>query len=297
MQLILRLMLGLVLLFGLATANGKLAAAQSGDDLLPEQGAVKVKAILQQVISALGGAAYLNVHDSDCDGQLVQFGHNDEMMGNTPFHELWVLPAKNRIEYIRKGDNTIAGFLMGADGLSIMKGGTLITVFDGDKGWILDKAGVSDQPEDVTKNFTEQVKFGMNNMLRSRMNESGIEFRYIGTDLVDLKETEWVEISDRDHHTYRMAVDKLTHLPLRWVIATRNPETRERTEVITSYSQFIPSDGVQTPLNVERAQNGRKISQVFFKGCKYNSNLSPELFTRASLEQRSSQTAKRGGKK
>jgi len=30
----------------------------------------------------------------------------------------------------------------------------------------------------------------MNNMLRSRMNEDGVEFRYAGTDIVDLKEVE-----------------------------------------------------------------------------------------------------------
>jgi hypothetical protein len=207
-----------------------------------------------------------------------------------------LLPSKDRVEYISKGQHTVLAFLLGVDDLSISHGGVLITVFDGDQGWILDKSGVIDQPEDVTKNFAEQVKSGMNNMLRSRMNEDGVEFRYAGTDIVDLKEVEWIEFSDRDHRALRMAVEKSTHLPLRWVVEKRDPETRERTEIATSYTQFISLDGVLTPLSITRTQNGRRVTQTYLSSCKYNSNLSPQLFTRASLEQRSAEIAKKGYK-
>ena len=217
-------------------------------------------------------------------------------MGFTSYRDLWLLPSKDRVEYISKGQHTVLAFLLGVDDLSISHGGVLITVFDGDQGWILDKSGVIDQPEDVTKNFAEQVKSGMNNMLRSRMNEDGVEFRYAGTDIVDLKEVEWIEFSDRDHRALRMAVEKSTHLPLRWVVEKRDPETRERTEVATSYTQFISLDGVLTPLSITRTQNGRRVTQTYLSSCKYNSNLSPQLFTRASLEQRSAEIAKKGYK-
>jgi hypothetical protein len=286
----------LAVIFGLAASYGTSATAQSGQDLMPEESAAKAKSLMQQAITALGGRAFLNVHDSDCSGRIAQFGHNNELMGFTSFRELWVLPAKNRVEYISKSQNTIAGFLLGADGLSITHGGILITVFDGDQGWMIDKAGVSDQPEDVIKTFTEQVKSGMNNMLRSRMNEDGVVLRYAGTDLLDLKEVEWIEISDKDQRSFRMAIDKARHLPVRWVVSVRNPETRERSETATSYTQFLSIDGVQTPLSVSRAQDGRQVSQVFFTGCKYNSNISPDLFTRGALEQRYSEVAKKGYK-
>ena len=295
MRLIFRTIACLVLFFGLATVHGK-PAAQPGQELLPEQSAAKAKAVLQQVITALGGSAYLNVRDSDCEGRVAQFGSSGDLMGFAPFHDLWLLPAKNRVEYISKGEHNILSYVLGVDGLSITHGGALITVFDGDHGWMLDKSGVSDQPEDVTKNFVEQVKSGMNNMLRSRMNEDGVELRYAGTDIVDLKEVEWIEFSDRDHRALRLGVEIFTHLPIRWVISKRDPETRERTEIATSYTQFISRDGVLTPLSITRAQNGRRVSQVYLSSCRYNSNLSPQLFTRAALEQRSAEVAKKGYK-
>ena len=296
MQLIFRAMACLVLVFGLATARGKLVAAQPAQELLPEQSAAKAKAVLQQVIGVLGGSAYLNVRDSDCEGRVAQFGSSGDLMGFTSFRELWVLPAKNRVEYISKGQHTVLAFLLGADDLNITHGGVLVTVFDGDQGWMLDKSGVSEQPEDVIKNFVEQLNSGMNNMLRTRINQDGVELRYAGTDLVNLKEVEWIEFSDRDHRALRLAVEKSTHLPLSWVVDKRDPETREHTEISTSYTQFVSVGGVLTPLSITRSQNGRRVSQVYLTGCKYNTSLSPQLFTRASLEQRSAEVTKKGYK-
>ncbi len=283
----------MVLLLGLVAAWGIPASAQ---EMLPEQSAAKAKQVLQQVITALGGQAYLNVHDTDCKGRVAQFGTTGELMGFTPFRDFWRLPAENRTEYISKGQNTILKYLLGIDGLAVTHGGLMITVFNGNEGWMLDKAGVSDEPEDVVETFAEQVKSGMNNMLRSRINEPGVEIRYGGPDLIDLREAEWIEFSDRDRRDLRLGIDKSTHLPLRWVVATRDPETRQRNEVTTSYTQYISIDGVKTPLSIVRARNGRKVSQTFLTGCKYNSNLAADLFTRASLEKRSRDVVKKGYK-
>jgi hypothetical protein len=292
-RLNLRTAVCLSLVLALAGAFAKTASAQ---ELMPEQSAAKAREVLQQVIAALGGQAYLNVHDTDCEGRIAQFGHNGDLAGFTPFRDMWLLPDKNRTEYVAKGEHTILGFLMNVDGLMITHGGTMITVFNGDQGWMLDKAGVSNQPEDVVKSFNDQLKTGMNNMLRSRRNEPGVEAHYGGPDLIDMKEAEWIEFTDSDRRDMRMAVDKLTHLPLRWVVASRDPETRERTETTTSYTQYIPVDGVKTPLSIVRQRDGRKITQIFMTGCKYNSNLEGQLFTRASLDQRAPEVTKKGYK-
>jgi hypothetical protein len=285
------------LLFALTAAWRSLAGAQPGQEMLPEQSAAKAKQVLQQVVTALGGQAFLNVRDTDCEGRIAQFGSNgEELMGYTPFRDLWLLPDKDRTEYISKGQNTIAGFLLGADGLAITHGGVMITVYSHDEGWILDKSGVASQPDDMVQTFNEQVKSNLNNMLRSRMNEPGVEMSYAGPDLIDMKEAEWIEFTDRDHRDLRLAVDKLNHLPLRWMVTTRDPETRQHTVVETSFTQYLAMDGVKTPLNIVRTKNDRKMSQTFLTGCKYNSNLGADLFTRAALDQRAAEVTKKAYK-
>jgi hypothetical protein len=292
-RLIFRAMACTFLLLCMAWTCGMPAAAQ---EMLPEQSAAKARQLLQQVITALGGQAYLNVRDTQCDGRTAQFGTAGTLMGFTLFRDLWLLPDKNRVEYFTKGEHTILGFLIGSDDLLITHGGALITIFSKEGGWTLDKSGVSDEPEDLVKNFNEQVTSGMNNMLRRRMNEPGVEVQYSGTDLIDLKEAEWIEFTDSEHRVMRLAIDKYTHLPLRWVVATRDPETRVTTENITSYTQYMALNGVKSPLSVELSRNDRKMTQTFLTECKYNSELSPQLFTRAALEQRASEVAKKGYK-
>ena len=289
----LRATLCVALIMGLAVAFGKPAAAQ---EMLPEESAAKAKQVLQQVIAALGGQTFLDVHDTECEGRVAQFGTNDELMGFTNFRDMWVLPDKNRTEFIAKSQNTIALFLLGGEDLSIAHGGVIISVFDGDHGWMLDKSGVSDEPEDAVNTFTEAVKTSMFNMLRVRRKEPGVQAHYAGPDLIDMKEAEWIEFTDRDRREMRLAVDRTTHLPLRWVVVTKDPETRERAEMTTSYVQYIPIDGVKTSLNVVRSRNNKKLSQTFLTGCKYNSNLDAQLFTRASLDQHAAEVAKKGYK-
>ena len=299
-RLTFRVIVCAMFVLGLAWTCEKSAAAGPGpgpaQEMLPDQSAAKARQLLQQVVTALGGQAYLNVRDTQCDGRIAQFGTAGTLLGFTLFHDLWLLPDKNRVEYISKGEHTILGFLMGSDDLLITHGGAMITIFNGNQGWSLDKAGVSNEAEDVIQNFDEQLKTGMNNTLRKRLNEAGMEVRYAGTDLIDLKEAEWIEFTDSEHHEMRLGIDKYSHLPLRWIVATRNPETRERSEVITSYTQYLTVDGVKSPLSLELLRNDRKVSQTFLSNCKYNTDLDAELFTRAWLEQHAAEVTKKGYK-
>jgi hypothetical protein len=85
-------------------------------------------------------------------------------------------------------------------------------------------------------------------------------------------------------------------LPVRWVIASRDPETRRTSEITTTYIQYMNLDGVKTPLSIELYRNGTRVTQTYLSSCKYNTAISPELFTRASLEQRAAESGKKGHK-
>jgi hypothetical protein len=284
--------ISLALVFALA--SGKRAVAGQTQEMLPEESSAKGRQVARQVINALGGQTYLNVHDTQCDGRAASFGTAGTLMGFSLFRDSWVLPDKNRIEFFSKGEHTILGFLMGADDLLITHGGAIITVYNGQEGWSLDKSGVSNQPDDLIKNFNEQIMTSMNNVLRKRMNEPSMDVEYVGPDLIDLREAEWIEFNDSDHRTMRLGIDKYSHLPLRWIVSTRDPETRVTTDLITAYTQYMLQDGVKTPLSIELSRNDRKVSQTFLSACKYNTDLSPSLFTRAELEQHAAEVAKKG---
>ena len=296
MRLTFRTIVCAFLLLGFAWACAWPASAGQTQEMLPDQSAAKARQLVQQVIAALGGQAYLHVRDSQCDGRTAQFGTAGTLTGFTLFRDLWLLPDKNRVEYISKGEHTIAGFLMGSDELLITHGGALIDIYSSEGGWTLDKSGVSDEPEDVIKNFNERLKSGMNAMLRGRLNEPGVDVQYGGTDLIDLKEAEWIVFTDSEHREMRLGVDRFTHLPLRWIVTTRNPETRVYSSMTTTYTQYMALDGVKTPLSIELSRDDHKLTQTFLTECRYNTDLAPDLFTRTWLEQHAAEIAKKGYK-
>jgi len=247
-------------------------AAQEPDVMMPEQSAQKAKDLLQQLIAALGGPVYLNVHDITCVGRLSQFGHSGELNGFGKFIDYAIPPFKDRTENDPKRN--------------------LINVFNGDKGWVLDRGGVSDAPETDVAQFQSDIKIDIDNVLRHRIHEPDMVFRYAGPDVVDLIQADWVELVDSDNRTIRIAIAKDTHLPIQKVVDMRNPDTQMRTTEVEIYSNFHPIQGVETPFQITRDRNGIKVYQVFFDKCSYNTNISESLFTRESLEDRWNQIDK-----
>jgi hypothetical protein len=252
------------------------ARAQNPDQIMPDVSAAKAKAILQQAIDGLGGAAYVNVHNSECTGRYAQFQHSGEIGGYLLIHEYREMPDKSRIEYDPKA--------------------LIVDLYAGDKGWTLDRSGVSDVPATDIADYQEQLRMQMGNVLRNRLSDRGLFFRYGGSDVVDLKEADWVEIGDQGR-TLRIAVGRSDHLPIRSVLQQRDPKTGENTERSTFYTSYHPIDGIQTPFRESRFLNGRQVYQVFWDSCSYNVDLPANFFTRESLEQRFSQEHGKNKKK
>lgn len=248
-------------------------AAQESEALMPDQSTAKAKQLLEQAIDALGGSTYLNVRDVTCTGKLSQFGHSGDLNGFEKFVDYTEPPSKDRQENLPKRN--------------------IISVFNGDKGWVLDRGGVSDAPQTELAKFKEDVQKDIDNILRHRIHEQGMILRFGGPDVVDLKEADWVELVDSENRTIRIAFVRSTHLPIRKVVQSRDANTQLKSEETEYYSLYHPLDGVQTPFQITRERNGIKIYQVFFDKCEYNTHISDSLFTKESLDQRWSQVGKK----
>jgi hypothetical protein len=249
------------------------ASAQVDELLMPEESAAKAKQLLNQAIEAMGGAAYLNVHDVTCSGRVGTFDHAGQLTGFGQFIDYTIPPFKERQENLPKRN--------------------IIEVFNGDKGWELDRGGVSDAPAPDLADFQATVKKDLDNILRHRIHEPDMTFRYGGTDVIDGWQAEWVELIDGENQTIRIAFQTSTHLPVRKVSDNNDPKMHLRMKEIEYYSNFLPVNGVQTAYQLTRERNGIKVFQAFFDKCEYNTNLSDSLFTKESLEQRWSQVGKK----
>ena len=247
--------------------------AQEPDVLTPDQSSAKAKQILQQAIAGLGGDAYLNVKDLTLEARLGQFDHSGQLRGYAKILDITQPPLKDRTENLPKRN--------------------IITVRNGDKGWDLDRGGVSEATITDMATYEEDIKKDIDNILRHRIKEPGMIFRYAGLDVVDYQESDWVELVDSENRTFRIAIARSTHLPVRKVVDTRDANTRMRSEEIEYYSNYHPIDGIQSAFQITRERNGIKIYQVFFDKFQYNTGVSDALFTKESLDERWAKVGKK----
>jgi hypothetical protein len=209
-------------------------------------------------------------------GRYAQFQHSGEIGGYLEIREYREMPDKIRMEYDPKA--------------------LIVNIYTGNKGWTLDRSGVSEVPAADIADYQEQLKMQMGNILRNRLNDSSLFLRYGGSDVVDLKEADWVEIGDQGR-TLRIAVGRSDHLPIRSVLQQRDPKTGESTERSTFYTSYHLIGGIQTPFRESRFLNGRQVYQVFWESCSYNVDLPGNFFTRDSLEQHFNQEHGKNKKK
>ncbi len=247
-------------------APGHTANAQDSQVLLPEQSTAKAKQIMQQAIDALGGKAFLNVHDVTCTGNLSQFDHAGQLSGFEKFIDYSMPPSKDRTENLPQRNE--------------------IDVFNGDQGWNLDRGGVSPEPATLIAQHKDDVAKSLNNILRHRMNEPDMDISYAGQDIVDLKQVDWVQLMDPQDRTIRIAFDRTTHLPVQKIVESRDPRLHVNTTEVEYYSLYYDAGGVETPKQISRDRNNMKVYQVFFDKCEYNTGLPDSLFTKQPLDER-----------
>lgn len=262
--------------------------------MMPEESTALAKKILGQLIDALGGPAFLQARESQCTGRLAQFEHSGNLSGYTIFRNYWYFPDKNRAEYQTKGSKL--GVLSVFVGSIPIKGGTVIQLYSGNEGWTLDRGGVSELSPEAIAQFQEQLKRSVDQLLRFRLKEEGMTFRYGGLDLIDMLPVDWVEITDRDERKFRLAVRRSDHLLARSVVEVPNQATQDVGQETTLFANYHLEDGVQTPLQVTRLRDGRRIFQVFYDSCTYNPTLPADFFAKEGLDKRSAQSGYPKGK-
>jgi len=263
-----------------------LVVAQNPDNMMPEQSEAKGKQILRDLIAGLGGPGYTEVRESECSGLRALFGHSGDLTGYINFIDFRQYPDKARIEYSRKGRNTILLSLIGLDGLDFAHGGIVIALYNGDRGWSYDRSGVSELPVTSVTDFQEAAKRSVDNLLRFRLKEPGLSIRFGGSDTVDLRQVDWVEINDSEGRKYRLAVNRSTHLLDRVVVSTEDTENQQINDDTTIYSNYQLKDSAWTPMQFSREHNGRRTAQFFLDSCRYNPGFPQDLFSKDSLKTR-----------
>lgn len=225
----------------------------------------KSRQILEQTIQALGGQAFLSVHDMVREGRIYGFDRGELSSPGDKFVNYVKFKGKERVEFGKKGQ--------------------IVYLNDNEEGWELDKQGIRDQTPESIETFREGLRRDLDYVLRFRLQEEPVQLYYLGTEFVDNRRAHAIEMVDERQESLVLYIDARTYLPMQVRYRHRDVLSGEFVDVIEYYGKWVSVQGVQTPMAVSRERAGRRYFEAYFTRVKYNAGVDDVLFTRASLEE------------
>jgi hypothetical protein len=218
------------------------------------------KQLLESMIKALGGNQFLEVKEVRTAGRFFTF-RRDEIATSDIFVDYVKFPDMERTEFGREKERTIQ-------------------INHGEEGWIIAPSREDGDPElreqtpAETENFLTNFQTSFDYVVRFVAQNPNSSLLITGTELVDFKRADILEIRDPEKNLMRISVDRETRLPLK--VQTRLAgESTVREEVYANWHAF---DGVMTPLMTVRYNNGVKTMEIRASEAEYNSGLAESLF-------------------
>jgi len=229
------------------------------------------KQIIDQVLAALGGKAYLAIEDRLESGRAYSF-YREQLSG--------LSVAKFYVQYVQPSQPSPAGWPLLRErqtfGKDEKSGAALLA--DG-KGYQITFRGARPMPEETVDRYRDSTLHSILYIMRERLDEPGMIFEFQGLDIVDNVRVNIVNITDSENRTVTVMFHHLTNLPTRQVFIRRDPKTGDRNEEVTIFGKFRDvGGGVQWPFDVQRLRNGERIYQMYAESVEINQKLSDDLF-------------------
>src|SRR5262245_23562840 len=192
----------------------------------------KARAVLDQMIAALGGQAYLNVQDSYSEGRYGRF-HNEVMVGGAKYFRYWRWPDTDRWEITDQRD--------------------IVQLFTGDKAVEVTWQGAREmnpEKEENVRQWLVRRHYALEIVLRVWLNESGTLLLDEGPTLAENRMAERITIINPRNEAVSLLVSPDTHLPVQKIFSVRDPQTRERDEEVEIFDNWRMVQGVNNPFNI-----------------------------------------------
>ncbi len=218
----------------------------------------KAYQILNDMIRALGGEAYLNVRDMQSEGRTYGFYHGRPNSMSIQFWRFWEWPDKERIEITKQRD--------------------IVELFVGEKGYEITYKGTTTQDLKEMEDYLRRRDHSLEWVVRKWLPTTGTMILYAGTAMIEQNLADQVTVLNDKNDSVTLSVDPRTHLPVKETYSWRDPGDRQMDEESVVFSNYRLVQGIQTPFSTVRNRNGEMTNQRFITSATYNAGIAPTLF-------------------
>ena len=261
----------LAIALAIPSLGGLAAAAQAGAQVPAEspaatgqaipadqENARKARALIDQAIQALGGQAYLNIHDMQQEGRTYSFHHGRPTSNGVLFWRFVEYPNKERIEVTKERD--------------------VAYVYTSDKGYEVTYKGPHAVEKKDLDDYLRRRRLSLETVLRDWINDPAVALFYDGNALAGNLPAHQVTLINAKNEAVSLFFDLETHLPIKKSYKWRDLVDKERNIEEEIYDNYRLVQGVMTPWGFTRYYNGDMQTQRFLNAVHYNQELNQAMF-------------------
>lgn len=218
----------------------------------------KARALLTQMIDAMGGQAYMDLQSVEQTGLGYTFYNGAPNSVGTEFHRIFKFPDKERVELTKQRDVTY--------------------IENGDKGYEITYKGTTLQDPKTWRDYVRRRNYSLEWLLRVWLKQPGTMIFYEGTAIAEQRMAEVVTLMNAKNESASFYIDQNTHLPIKKTFVYRNPLDKQKDEEGEIYGNWRMEGSINTPHSIVRTHNGEYSNQRFIKVITYNVPAPDSLF-------------------
>lgn len=247
-----------------AQASSVPSAAAGSESHDPDYG----RKLLDQMVEALGGAAWLNRTTLTTEGRGATFYKGAANPYVSQFEEhIRLQPFGERIVIVSK---------MGAFIPTSKR--DVAEVWTQDAGYEVTFRGRKALPEKDVDEFVRRQRHSLEVLVRDWLHQPGVIITYEGTGMIERKLADKVSVLTADNDGAVLQLENSTHLPISLTYQWRDALYKDLDTEQIQYSDYHPMQGIMTPLTITRVRNGDMTAQRFLTKVTYNLPLAGDLF-------------------
>jgi hypothetical protein len=223
-----------------------------------QKNAQQARAVLDKMVKALGGDAWLNLKNQVREGHIAAFFQGAPDPGTTKYYEFHQWPDHDRFEFTKHRD--------------------VLQFFIGRAGWEVTYRGKKPLDKDIVDDYLRRRDHSIETAIKVWLKDPNTILVYEGQRMAERHLAEQVTLISAQNEAITILIDYQTHLPLSRSFEWRDPEYHDKNTDTEEYDDYHVIDGLPTPFTITRLKNGDMVRQYFVEHVSFNQNLGSDFW-------------------
>jgi hypothetical protein len=243
-----------------------LAARTQATDEASLKNARQARTVLDAMVRALGGEAWLNQKNQMRQGRVAAYFHGQPSGGDAEYWEYHGWPDHDRIEFSKHRD--VVQFFLGRVGSEVTF------------------RGAAPLPQEQVDDFLRRRDHSIETVVKLWLNDPKTLLIYEGQKLAQRRMADQVTLVSAQNDSVTIQIDAETHLPVSRSFVWRDPVYKDDNQDSEEYDDYLTVDGFPTPFIITRFKNDDIVRQLFMVHVSYNQELPPDFWSVDAAERR-----------